>query len=57
MILKIIINLILGVNIFFYTVEEKKYLDKLNAPIILTIICISLALYILSNLNFMKKIN
>lgn len=55
MILKIIINLILGLNVFFYAIEEKKYLEKLNAPIILTIICISLALYILSNLNFMKK--
>lgn len=54
MILKIIINLILGLNVFFYAIEEKRYIDKLNAPIILTIICISLALYILSNLNFMK---
>uniref|UniRef100_UPI0005A9687D hypothetical protein n=1 Tax=Faecalimicrobium dakarense TaxID=1301100 RepID=UPI0005A9687D len=55
MILKIIINLVLGLNVFFYAIEDKKYLDKLSAPIILIIICISLALYILSNLNFMRK--
>lgn len=55
MILKIIINLILGLNVFFYAIEDKRYLDKLSTPIILTIICISLALYILSNLNFMKE--
>lgn len=55
MILKIIINLILGLNVFFYSIEENRNLDKLNAPIILTIICIILALYILSNLNFMRE--
>ncbi|MDK2564668.1 histidine kinase [Romboutsia sedimentorum] len=56
MYIKIIVNIVLGFNIFLYGLDNNVYFGEINNSVVLSLICIGLSLYILNNLKI-KKIN
>ena len=55
MIFKIIINIILAINIFLYGMDNQHYFNKLIYPIIITLISVSLSLYILYSIKYKEE--
>ena len=55
MIFKIIINIILAINIFLYGMDNQHYFNKVIYPIIITLISVSLSLYILYSIKYKEE--
>lgn len=55
MILKIIINILLSMCLFFEIISRENSMNILRYSILMSLICISISLYILSDLKIVKK--
>ena len=55
MIFKIIINIILAINVFLYGMDNQHYFNKVSYPIIITLISVSLSLYIFYSIKYKEE--